>query len=74
MKRFRTGESYRVNGGGTITITKRTSQYVTYTGDYSGKKKIYTYDEEGLFGLGEHILVPMAAGHTFCFAGKEIKA
>lgn len=45
MKRFRTGESYRVNGGGTITITKRTSQYVAYTGDYSGKKKIYAYDE-----------------------------
>lgn len=70
MKQFTEGKSYAVNGGGTITVTKRTRYYVTFTGDFQGKREII---DDDLMGLGECILLPKCGRiQTFCFAGREI--
>ena len=53
MKTFEVGKKYRVNGGGVITITKRTKCFVNFEGDFSGRKAFFTYGDKGLFGLGE---------------------
>lgn len=67
MKRFEAGSAYKVNGGGTITVTRRTDHFITFEGDFAGKRRIIKDD---LFGLGENILIPTP--HTgfklFCFA------
>jgi hypothetical protein len=61
MKEFEVGKTYRVQGlkGETITITKRTKCFVTFTGSYEGRKKTGRYFENGLFGLGENILIDL---------------
>ena len=71
MERFEEGKTYRVNGGGKITITKRTKYFITFKGDFEGKKKIHDFGDKGLFGLGENILIPTKcpAIKYFCFAG-----
>ena len=52
---FEQGKTYKVYDKGTITIQKRTKHYVTFTGDFSGRKKI---DRGGiLFGNNEYILI-----------------
>lgn len=72
MKKFEVGKTYKVNGAGSIHVDKRTECYITFSGDYTGRKKIYPAD---LFGLGENILlnIPGLKQHKyFCFAAKEI--
>ena len=75
MFRFQEGKTYLINGGGRVTITKRTAHYVVIDGTnrsgmhVTGRKKIY---EDNLFGLGEHINIESFWGpamHYFCFAG-----
>lgn len=70
MQRFEENKKYRVNGGGEITVNRRTANYIEYTGDFTGKRKIIT---DNLFGLGENILIPSGfpAVKYFCFAGHE---
>lgn len=73
MKAFEKGKSYHVNGGGIITVTKVTKEFVTFDGDFHGKRRINRCFENGLFGLGEHILIPSQYPSLkyFCFAGHE---
>ena len=76
MKKFETGKTYMVNGGGFITVTKRTECYLWYDVrdaekgmiEESRKTKIIKDD---LFGLGENIVIPTkyAGFKLFCFAG-----
>lgn len=68
MKKFETGKSYHVNGGGLITVTKRTDCYITFAGSFTGRRKIIS---DNLFGLGENILIPSRYPGLkyFCFAG-----
>lgn len=70
MKKFETGKTYMVNGGGFITVTKRTEHFITFCGSYAGRRKIIAAD---MFGLGENILIPTeyAGFKRFCFAGHE---
>lgn len=70
MKRFEAGKRYAVNGGGTITVTRRTEHFITFEGDFAGKRKIIA---DNLFNLGENILIPAkyAGRKLFCFAGNE---
>ena len=74
MQQFEEGKTYNVNGGGKITVTRRTSQFVFFTGttrdgETRGRKKIYP---DNLFGLGENILIPSLYPGLkyFCFAGR----
>ena len=53
MKAFEVGKRYGVAGGGSITITKRTKCFVTFEGDFSGRKSFFAFGDKGLFGLGE---------------------
>lgn len=69
MKRFEVGTSYNVSGGGIITITKRTARYITYTGDFSGRRLI---DNGDLFSLGEYVLIPVDGLQRFCFASFSV--
>jgi len=55
MKSFETGHAYHVNGGGTVTVTRRTARTVTLDG--IGRKHIIAYGDAGLFGLGEVIWI-----------------
>lgn len=72
MKRFEVGKTYQVNGGGTITITKRTRCFITFTGSFSGRMMPYAYADKGLFGLGEHIWIRKNSYMKVpCFAGHE---
>lgn len=70
MKRFEVGKTYKVNGGNTITIQKRTEHYATVSGDYNGRLYIY---RDNFFGLGEDLMIPTEYKQMkkFCFAGKE---
>ena len=75
MKRFEKGKTYRINGNGYIRINRRTECYAEIYGMVDGTelfcttKKIFKDD---LFGLGEHITLPAAAGHKmFVFAAHE---
>jgi len=76
MKQFEVGKSYKVQGydnNETITVIKRTPCYITFTGDYSGRQKICKYGDNGLFGMGECILVDYN-GYVgkFVFASREV--
>ena len=72
MKRFEVGKTYQVNGGGTITITKRTRCFITFTGSFSGRMMPYAMFENGLFGLGEHIWIRKNSYmKVHCFAGHK---
>ena len=73
MKQFEIGKRYEVNGGGTITVLKRTAKYIVFDGDYSGKRSI---SSDNLFNLGENILIPSdyPGMKYFCFAGHEAAA
>ena len=70
MRKFEEGKTYEVNGGGSITVTKRTAKYIEFTGDFTGRRKVI---EDNLFGLGENILIPSdyKVMKYFCFAGHE---
>ena len=70
MEKFQEGKKYRVNGGGVIKIIRRTRNFITFCGDFSGRRRIC---EDNLFGLGENILIPsdFPAVKYFCFAGHE---
>ena len=77
IKAFETGKTYFVNGGGTITINKRTKHYIIVSGktkhDTIKNKRFYIYDDN-LFNLGECILIPFSeykALKYYCFAGHE---
>ena len=57
MKRFEAGYSYYTAGGKVITVTKRTEHYITFTGDYTGRKKVgemlpFTGTESCIVGKG----------------------
>ena len=73
MKQFEIGKRYQVNGGGIITVVKRTAKYIVFTGDYSGKRSI---NSDNLFNQGENILIPSnyPGMKYFCFAGHEAAA
>ena len=73
MKQFEIGKRYQVNGGGIITVVKRTGKYIVFTGDYSGKRSI---SSDNLFNLGENIMIPSdyPGMKYFCFAGHETAA
>lgn len=67
MKVFEIGKEYKVNGPGCIRIEKRTKHFVTFSGDYSGRKKL----DSGLFGMGEYFMIPTPDCKNFqyfCFA------
>ena len=76
MKTFKTGKTYRLHGvtvKRSITIVKRTKNYVTVSGDYSGRLLI----RSGCFGPFEFLFVPVAIGtgcgtKILCFAENEI--
>lgn len=77
MKTFKIGKTYYVNGGGNITVNKRTKNYITVSGntkhDTFKNKRFYIYDCN-LFNLGENILIPFTeykALKYYCFAGHE---
>ena len=75
MKQFEVGKAYKVNGPGTVTVIKRTANYITFDGDYSGRRQIVAYGDKGFFGLGECIMVPYpytAGRKLFVFAGHEV--
>lgn len=74
MKVFETGKEYFINGGGSITVIKRTKNYITISGktkhDTFKNKRFYIYDCN-LFNLGENILIPSSeykALKYYCFA------
>lgn len=77
MKTFETGKTYRLHGmtvKRSVTIVKRTKNYVTVSGDYSGRLAV----RSGCFGPFEFLLVPVAIGDGYgtkilCFADNEIK-
>lgn len=72
MKQFEVGKTYSVQGGGLVTVTGRTEQFVTFCGDFSGRKKVYP---AGLVGLGEHLVITRPDGcKVFCFADHERSA
>lgn len=75
MQRFEEGKTYYVNGGGKITVMRRTEHFLSFAGTVrhgekaKGRKKIYA---ENLFGLGECIMLQSEkypAMQYFCFAG-----
>ena len=71
MKTFEEGKTYKVNGPGCIRIEKRTDHYITFSGDFSGRKKIH---DNNLFGLGEDIVIdtPYKGCKYLCFAAHEV--
>ena len=77
IKAFETGKTYYVNGGGCVTVIKRTKNYITVSGstkhDTIENKRFYIYGSN-MFGLGENIIIPYSkykAVVYFCFAGHE---
>lgn len=72
MKEFQTGKSYLVNDieNNVITVIKKTDCYITISGSYSGKYRIYKSD---ILKLGNHIKIQIGNIKAFCFAGKEIE-
>lgn len=69
MKRFEVGKTYSVQGGGFITVTRRTKAFVTFSGDFSGRKKVYP---ACLVGLGEYLVITRPDGcKVLCFADHE---
>ena len=68
MKAFEKGKSYRVNGNGILNVLKVTKNFVSFDGDFQGRCKINRCFDDGLFGLGEHIVI---SSKYFCFAGHE---
>lgn len=73
MKSFEEGKTYYVNGPGQILVEKVTEHFITFSGDFSGRKKIY---KDNLFGLGENILIDHPTCRQlkyFCFAGHEVE-
>lgn len=73
MKTFEVGKTYKLNGSGQIRIEKRTAHFVTFSGTFSGRKKIDP--QSNLLGLGELILIEnpdCKQFKYFCFAGNEV--
>lgn len=78
IKAFETGKEYFVNGGGAITVNKRTNCYLWISGKYlnrfSLENKKLLIDKTNLFGLGESVIFPNINCRQlvyFCFAGHE---
>ncbi len=65
MKRFEAGVSYYTAGGKVITVTKRTEHYITFTGDYTGRKKVA---EQWPFDGTESCIVGQGADKRFLTA------
>lgn len=75
MKRFELGKTYSVQGGGLVTVTGMTKAFVTFSGDFSGRKKVYAAFDNGLLGLGEHLVITRPDGcKVLCFADHERSA
>lgn len=77
MKTFEEGKRYEVAGGGEILIEKRTHCFITFSGDFTGRKKVALFGDKGLFGLGENIWIKKSVGSGFvidvlCCAGYEV--
>lgn len=79
IKTFETGKTYFVNGGGNITVNKRTRNYIIVSGktkhDTIENKRFFIY-KSNMFNLGENILIPFSGYKAlvyFCFAGHEKK-
>ena len=77
IKTFETGKEYFVNGGGTITVNKRTKNYIIVSGctkhDTFKNKRFFIY-KSNMFNLGENIIIPFSEYKAlvyFCFAGHE---
>lgn len=77
MKTFKIGKTYYVNGGGNITVNKRTKNYIIVSGctkhDTFKNKRFFIY-KSNMFNLGENILIPFSGYKAlvyFCFAGHE---
>ena len=77
IKTFETGKTYFVNGGGNITVIKRTNNYITVSGktkhDTIENKRFFIY-KSNMFNLGENIIIPFSGYKAlvyFCFAGHE---
>ena len=77
IKTFETEKTYLINGGGEITVLKRTKHYITVSGntkhDTFKNKRFYVY-RDNWFNLGENIIIPYSAYKAvvyFCFAGHE---
>ena len=73
MKSFEAGKEYYINGPGRILVEKVTKHFITFSGDFSGRKKI---DRCNLFGLGEFIMIDCPQCPQlkyFCFAGHEVE-
>lgn len=65
MIQFKVGKTYRINGGGEITVTKRTAKFLVFTGDFEGRKMI---EPNNYFGLGENIWIGSGNLKRPCFA------
>ena len=74
MKLFEVGKEYKVNGPGSIRIVKRSAHYVTFEGEFSGRKQTVQFGDSGFFGLGESLLIKGdVPGHKYwIFAAHEI--
>lgn len=58
LKMFEIGKTYVAAGGyGSITITGRTKQFITFTGDWNGRKKVINDTLAKGFGA-EYVLLP----------------
>ena len=78
IKTFETGKEYFVNGGGIITINKRTNRYIWISGSYKDRfnwnNKQFMVDKNNWFNLGECIVfknMKYKQISYFCFAGHE---
>ena len=73
MKKFEVGKVYRVNNGDMIRVIKRTACYISYTGDRTGRSKVYSCGDSGLFGMGENIWIPVIKNlAVICMAANEM--
>lgn len=75
MKQFEIGKTYRLHGvtvKRSITVVKRTKNYVTVSGAYNGRLLV----RSGCFGDFELLLVPICVKcdlKIMCFAINEIE-
>lgn len=73
MKKFEVGKVYRINNGDMIRIIKRTACFISYTGDRTGRSKVYSCGDSGLFGMGENVWIPVAKNlAVICMAANEM--
>ena len=80
MIKFEVGKTYRINGAqfGAVKVVKRSKHFVTVQGignEIRGRFEVYSFGENGFFGMGENILLPsgVAGVGLFCFAKMGVK-